>query len=261
VLECPPPLVKLFATCPGVDRVVAEGEVLPAFEVQAPLLSLPAVFGTTLQTVPAAVPYLAAEPAREGRWRRRLEGGGFQVGVVWQGNPRHPWDRWRSLPLSMLAPLAAVEGVRLESLQKGPGTEQLRALQGPLAVMDLGDELDAEGDFLDTAAVLQTLDLLISVDTATAHVAGALGVPVWLALAAVADWRWGWSRLDTPWYPSMRLFRQEFLGQWDEVLNEMVGQLRHMVSLGTLGARERPMPRTAEQMGLSHAATPGADSC
>ena len=232
VLECPPPLVALLSSCPGVDQVVAEGEPLPAFDVQAPLLSLPALCGSTLSTVAAQVPYLQADPARVASWRARLAAEtGFRVGVVWQGNPRHGWDRHRSLPLSCLEPLARIAGVRLVSLQKGPGQEQIAEVARRFAVLDLGGELDESGGaFVDTAAVMQSLDLVVTVDTAAAHVAGALGVPVWLALAAIADWRWLRQRDDTPWYPSMRLFRQERLGDWKTVFTRMAEELRPLVA-------------------------------
>jgi tetratricopeptide (TPR) repeat protein len=218
VLECPARMVPLLSTCAGVDRLVAEGEALPDFDVQAPLLSLPKLLGTTLQTVPAEVPYLHAEPRRVERWRKRLEGvQGLRVGVVWRGNPKFQWDRWRSVPLEELEPLAGVERVRLVSLQRGHEAEQVRVLRGRVPVMELGEELDIEGSFLDTAAVMRCLDLVVSADTATAHLAGALGVPVWVALAKVADWRWGSTQRSTPWYPSMRLFRQERLEEWGTV--------------------------------------------
>ncbi len=239
VLECPGFMVPLFSTCAGVDALVAEGSSLPEYDVQAPLMSLPGLLGTTLETVPADVPYLHAEPARVERWKARLEGvGGFKVGVVWQGNPRHPWDRWRSFPLQCLAPLAAVEGVRLVGLQKGAGVEQLKNLSGRFAVEDLGEELDAEGGaFLDAAAVMKGLDLVATADTAAAHLAGALGVRVWVALAAVADWRWLCGREDAPWYPTMRLFRQRTPGDWPEVFARMAAELRTLAGKGGVVAR------------------------
>src|SRR5262249_46220523 len=153
VLECPGLLTALLSTCPGVDRLVAEGEPLPEFDVQAPLKSLPGLLGTTPDAVPGREPYLRAEGGRGEAWRGG-GGGGFGGGVVGQGNPRHPWDRHRSFPLAALAPLAAVEGVRLVSLQKGPGAEQVRGLRGRFEVAELGPGLDAGGGaFLDTAAV------------------------------------------------------------------------------------------------------------
>jgi tetratricopeptide (TPR) repeat protein len=227
VLECPGCLVPLFRSLAGVDEMVAEGQSLPAFDVQAPLLSLPGLLGTTLATVPAEVPYLSAVPARVEKWRGRLEAiGGFKVGVVWQGNPRHEWDRWRSVPLARFAPLAALPGVRLLSLQKGPGAEQVRGLKSRFEVVELGEEMDGEGGaFLDTAAVMKCLDLVVAADTAAAHLAGALGVPVWLPLAAVTDWRWMVGREDTPWYPTIRLFRQQELGKWGVVFEAMAAEL------------------------------------
>jgi tetratricopeptide (TPR) repeat protein len=228
VLECPGFMAPLFSTLAGVDALVAEGAALPEFDVQAPLLTLPGLLGTTLKTVPADAPYLHAEQERVDKWKARLEGvGGFKVGVAWQGNPHHPWDRWRSFPLACLAPLAAVDGVRLVSLQKGAGVEQLRALMGRCAVEELGEGLDAEGGaFLDTAAVMKCLDLVVTPDTAVAHLAGALGIRIWLALSAVADWRWTGGRDDTPWYPTARLFRQTTQGEWDSVFRRMAEGVR-----------------------------------
>ena len=206
-------------------------------------MSLPGLLGTTLETTPADAPYLHADPARVEKWKERLEAlHGLKVGVVWQGNPNHPWDRWRSFPLARLAPLAAVEGVRLVGLQKGPGVEQLKALKGRFAVEEWGEGLDGEGGaFLDTAAVMQGLDLVVTADTAAAHLAGALGVNVWVALSAVADWRWMVGREDTPWYPTMRLFRQAALGDWEEAFGRMADELRRLV-----GRERRGVPARVE---------------
>ncbi len=230
MLECPPQLVPLLSTCPGVDATVAEGEAPPAFDLQVSLLSLPALLGTTVETVPAEVPYLAAGPERAPAWRQKAEAhAGFRVGVCWQGNRFFTWDRHRSFPLRCLAPLAAVAGVRLVSLQKGRGADQLRSV--PFAVVDFGDELDPPpGGFRDAAALVMSLDLVISCDSAMAHLAGALGAPVWLALAAVADWRWLRDRPETPWYPRMVLYRQERLGEWAAVFERMADDLRRVVA-------------------------------
>jgi hypothetical protein len=204
---------------------------LPDFDVQAPLMSLPMLLGTTVESTPAKVPYLAADPTRAERWHQRLEAiPGFKVGVVWQGNRHFSWDGWRSFALAALAPIAAVEGVQLVSLQKGHGADQVRTLKGSCPVEEL-DGLDAEGGaFLDSAAVMKKLDLVVTADTASAHLAGALGVPVWVALSTVSDWRWMRDREDTPWYPSMRLFQQRSLGEWDEVFAHMAAALRPLVA-------------------------------
>jgi tetratricopeptide (TPR) repeat protein len=231
IFYCPPPLVELLSRCPGVDQIVAEGEIVTGFDVQAPLMSLLAICGTTLATVPAETPYIVVDPERVTAWRDRLpEDGTFRIGIVWQGNPRHGWDRHRSAPLLSLEPLARLEGVSLISLQKGPGREQIEAVRKRITVLDLGDELDASGGaFVDTSAVMQSLDLVVTVDTAAAHLAGALGVPVWLALSRIADWRWLCEREDTPWYPSMRLFQQKQLGDWQTVFTAMAELLRSFV--------------------------------
>jgi hypothetical protein len=223
LVECPHFLARLFATCPGVAEVVAEGQRLPHFDAYAPLMSLPALLGTTLETVPAAVPYLFPDPQAVADWSAVLARyPGFRVGITWQGNPHHAWDRHRSIPLAAFEPLARVPGVRLISLQRGPGTEQLDRLRGRFPVTVLPPRSD---DFTETAALLASLDLVITVDTATAHLAGALGRPVWVAVAAIADWRWLFRREDSPWYPTMRLFRQRQLGRWAPVLRRVARTL------------------------------------
>jgi tetratricopeptide (TPR) repeat protein len=232
VLECPGLLIPLLSTCAGIDQVVVEGQALPPFAVQVPLLSLPGLLGATPERVPGRVPYLSAEPVREEAWRQRLpQEGKFRVGIVWQGNPRFQGDRWRSAPLETFAPLARVEGAQLVCLQRGPGLEQVDALRGRFAVTRPEGDVDgAGGAFLDTAALMKCLDLVVCVDTAGGHLAGALGVSVWLALSAVADWRWLRKGEDTVWYPSMRLFRQRVLGEWHKVFAWMAEELRGQVA-------------------------------
>jgi hypothetical protein len=154
------------------------------------------------------------------------ETGDFKVGIAWQGSTTFAGDRMRSAPLRHFEPLARVEGVRLFGLQKGPGREQIRAVARRFRLIDLGGELDEiAGAFLDTAAVMMSLDLVVTTDTSVAHLAGALGVPVWVALSIGPDWRWLLGREDSPWYPSMRLFRQAHLHEWDEVFERMAGEL------------------------------------
>ena len=228
ILVCQPPLIRLLTRSPGIERLLVHGDPLPEFDVHTPLLSLPRLLGTTLESVPADVPYLDAEPQLVAAWRQRLGSyPGFKVGIVWQGNPKFRLDRLRSAPLTEFAPLARVPGVHLFSLQKGPGAEQLAPLTDRFPVTDLGSNLD---DFVDAAAVLKNLDLVISVDTAIAHLAGALGIPVWVALPFAPDWRWLMGREDSPWYPTMRLFRQTRPGQWEDVFHHIAEALQRRLA-------------------------------
>jgi Flp pilus assembly protein TadD len=232
IVQCPSQLVALLASCAGIDRLVGRGEPLPAFDLQAPLLSLPGIFHTSLADIPAAIPYLSADPGLVEHWRRELDGtGGFKVGIAWQGSPTNQYDRDRSIPLRFFEPLARCCGVRLLSLQKHWGVEQLQEVASRFPVIDLGSRLDeASGPFMDTAAVMKNLDLVVTSDTAIAHLAGALGVRVWVALAFIPDWRWLLDRGDSPWYPTMRLFRQRRRGDWQGVFNEVQRDLCELSS-------------------------------
>jgi Flp pilus assembly protein TadD len=233
VVECQKPLVPLVATCPGIDQIVARGDALPAFDVHSPLLRLMGLFTTTLETIPASIPYLRADAGRVDRWRHRLaDWPGFQVGVAWQGNPKHTRDRDRSFPLAQFERLAGIAGVRLISLQKGHGTEQLRELGGRFPVVDLGDLVDPDlATMQDTPAVMMTLDLIVTLDTSLAHLAGALGLPVWIALPKAPDWRWLIGRDDSPWYPTARLFRQSERGCWGPVFDRIAAALQEQLGL------------------------------
>jgi ADP-heptose:LPS heptosyltransferase len=227
IVECQKALLGLFQGCPGIDQLVATGEELPPFDVYAPLISLPGILGTTLETIPAKTPYLFPRPPLVEHWRQRLAGlDGFKIGITWQGSPEYHGDRFRSIPLRYFGRLAQAAGVRLVSLQKGVGVEQLADVRDRFAVVDFTDELDQQsGPFVDTAAVMKSLDLVVTSDTATAHLAGALGVPVWVALPFAADWRWLLDRSDSPWYPTMRLFRQKERGDWQGVFEEIKNAL------------------------------------
>jgi tetratricopeptide (TPR) repeat protein len=234
VFEVMPSLKALLRTLPPAIRLVARGEPLPAFDYYCPLLSLPFAFETRLETIPASMPYLTAEPQRTASWMERLRAiPRLRVGVVWQGNPvveKLIWARGRSIPLAALAPLAHLRGVSLVSLQKGPGIEQLRDVSFADRIVDLHADLDRGPDaFLDTAAVIAGLDLVISSDTSVAHLAGALGRPVWTVLAASPEWRWGLSSSDSPWYPTMRLFRQTTDGDWDAVVAALAVSLQELI--------------------------------
>jgi tetratricopeptide (TPR) repeat protein len=214
VLSVQPQLRELLSSLDAAIRIVARGEEPGDCDYQCALLSLPLAFATTLAEIPAALPYLSADPHRVALWGRRLGAEGFKVGIAWQGS-RHRIDVGRSAPLAMFSRLATVPGVRLICLQKGAGIEQLDT-GGPrlerLAGFDEGPQA-----FLDSAAVMVHLDLVITCDTALAHLAGALGRPTWVALKHVPDWRWLLGRADSPWYPGMRLFRQPWPGDWESV--------------------------------------------
>jgi tetratricopeptide (TPR) repeat protein len=228
IVECAPQLAKLLMTCPGVDRLVVAGEPLPPFDVFAPLLSLPRIFGTTLESIPASVPYLRPEPSLVETWRGDLAGEkGFKVGIAWQGRRANPADEVRSIPLLQFEPLARIAGVRLYSLQVGEGTEQLAEVAGDWPITDLGERL---GDFHNTAAIMRNLDLVITCDSAAAHLAGAIGTRVWIALAFAPDWRWMLEREDSPWYPTARLFRQRRLGDWGDVFARMADELAQWIA-------------------------------
>ncbi|HEV2664392.1 MAG TPA: tetratricopeptide repeat protein, partial [Blastocatellia bacterium] len=192
------------------------------------LLSLPYRFGTALSTIPAEVPYLRAEKERVARWKARLGDQGFAIGIAWQGNPRG--DVGRSVALSEFLPLARVPGVRLISLQKHYGLEQLAKLPAGMEVEQLGSDFDDGPDaFIDTAAVMESLDLIITSDTSVAHLAGALGRPTWVTLRKIPEWRWLLYRSDSPWYPTMRLFRQETDGDWASVFSTIADELRRLL--------------------------------
>jgi Flp pilus assembly protein TadD len=228
LVEVPPALKRLVATCHGVDGVIATGETRPKFDVQVPLLSLPGIFGTSLETIPASVPYLWPDEASIADWNRELGSSAhFRIGIAWQGNPARPSDRFRSIPLAQFAGLAQIEGVQLYSLQMGAGREQLTALGPQSPIVDLAARL---GDFYHTAALVRNLDLVISCDSAPTHLAGALGVPAWLASAVAPDWRWLLERSDSPWYPSVQVFRQSQPGDWSGVFQTMAAALRAMIA-------------------------------
>lgn len=231
IVRCQKPLAPLLRSCPGIDQLVPMGEPLPPFDMHAAMVSLPGLLHTTVDTIPASVPYLFAEPERVARWKSKLAHyREFKIGVVWQGRQLNRGNLLRSAPLVEFAPLAQLPRVRLISLQKGYGQEQIAAAAAVAPVTVLDEPLDENGAFLDTAAVMTQLDLVICVDTAIGHLAGALGVPVWLALGSVAEWRWLTVRDDTPWYPSMRLFRQSKRGDWKSVFSEMSRRLESLLA-------------------------------
>jgi tetratricopeptide (TPR) repeat protein len=227
------PLVELLASLHPAVGICALGAVPAVSDYYIPLMSMPHAFRTDIGSVPSTVPYLAAEPHRIGIWKARIGIEGFRVGISWQGTPGGDIDIGRSFPARHLEALACIPGVRFISLQKNAGTEQLRQLSSGMKVEAFGDALDpGPSAFLDTAAAMENLDLVISSDTAVAHLAGALGRPVWVALSHVPDWRWLMDRDDTPWYPTMKLFRQTQWNDWDGVFEAMKNTLRGLLRAG-----------------------------
>jgi len=229
LLAAPRRWLPILRSCAGVDAANVEfcdeAEPLPPFDVHAPLASLPCVFKTDLASIPARVPYLSAPQDLVERWRERLGNAkDLRVAINWHGNPENLAARQRWIPLNQFAPLAGIEGVRLVSVQKVGGLEQL--VLAPFPVENLGPELDeGAAALVDTAAVIQNVDLVITNDSAVAHLAGALGVPTWVALPADPDWRWLLDRADSPWYPSLKLFRQSQRGDWAEVFTRIAAEL------------------------------------
>jgi Flp pilus assembly protein TadD len=226
-LACGPEMAALMRHCfPGLS-VFHRWDQCPDIVAYCPLSGLPRLHGTRLDTIPGDVPYLAAPPDRLRHWQRRLDGllppGLLRVGIAWNGRPRPPN---RSAHLRDFAPLAALDGIALVSVQTGPAQEQLGSYYGRAPLLGLGHEI---GDFADTAAILSQLDLVISVDTAVAHLAGALGRPAWVMLPRAPDWRWLLGREDSPWYPTMRLFRQQTPRDWRPVMHAMAERLPQMV--------------------------------
>ena len=223
VVLCPSQLGTLLAGQVGIDEVATDPASLPGFDVHCPLLSVPRVVGTMLETVPRSGPYIVADPVLKAHWHRRLAAlaPARNVGIVWAGSAGHVNDRNRSMRLADFAPLA-MEGCRFFSLQKGEPSAQARVPLPGLALVDWTDEL---GDLSQTAALIANLDLVISVDTAVAHLAGAMGKGVCVLLPHAPDWRWMWGREDSPWYPTMRLIRQPVRRDWGSVIQRVRGML------------------------------------
>jgi tetratricopeptide (TPR) repeat protein len=221
ILDCPKELVRLLRKAPGVDSIIATGDAQPRFDCHCPLLSLPLAFSTDLNAIPAEIPYLSPDLAAVAQWKSRIESTAtaFKVGLVWAGSAKNKLDRKRSIAFDQLFKLAA-PGIHFFSLQKG------REVQSPPPEMAFTDWTAELHDFDDTAALIANLDLVISVDTAVAHLAGAMGKPVWMMIPLVPDWRWLLNRTDSPWYPTMRIFRQESVGDWAGVVQNVADALQ-----------------------------------
>jgi hypothetical protein len=232
IFEVQAELRGLFQGFQGADEIVALSAGRPVdapHDYHVPLLSLPGIFGTRLDTVPSCRAYLSADLRKEALWDDRLGDGGMRVGIVWAGSAWHSKDPGRSCGIAPFQALASVPGLRLIGLQKGPAAAEALNSSAGFEFINWGGELN---DFSDTAALVSALDLVISVDTAVAHLAGAMGKPVWVPLPFVCDWRWLTNRPDSPWYPSMRLFRRGRDETWQEVFNRVAAELQGL-------ARER----------------------
>lgn len=226
VLGCSAEMGPLLSTIPGVKQYYSRWTDVPGHAAHCRLSSVPHLIHTTIETIPAQVPYLFADPTRIAAWRQRLEAmlphGVRRVGLAWTGRPTHPNDRRRSIPLARLAPLAAASRASFVSLQKPMPPADLAAMVQFPGFADLSADL---ADFGETAAVIANLDLIVTVDTAIGHLAGAMAKPVWIMLPKASDWRWLLERSDSPWYPTARLFRQQTPGAWDPVIAAVTAAL------------------------------------
>jgi len=227
IAEVQPPLKSLLTNLEGTSLLIAQGEPIPRFDVQCPIMSLPLAFKTTMETIPTKVPYLAVSKNIIEKWRSKLNGAEIKVGIAWAGNPNYPQDLDRSILLKNILPILRVKGARYFSLQK-----DLR--HGDKEMLDVNSQivrLDQEiSDFEDTAAIMMSLDLVISSDTSVVNLAGALGRPIWVLLPSNPDWRWLLGRSDSPWYPTAKLFRQISRGEWSTVTDDVCVELEKLVA-------------------------------
>lgn len=225
VLQISPEVLPFARRMKGIDALVVRGELPPPFDLHCEMMSLPMAMRLTFADLPGAMPYLFADPVRLKRWRKRLAGlARPRVALVWAGRPEHLNDANRSVTLASLAGFAT-EGVTFVSVQKGPKAAEAQSPPEGMRLVDLSGEIK---DFDDTAAILMNVDLLVSVDSSPVHLAGALGRPAWVMLPFIPDWRWLMGREDTPWYPSVRLFRQPRAGDWDSVVRAMAAELARL---------------------------------
>ncbi|MDT8304098.1 MAG: tetratricopeptide repeat protein, partial [Sedimentisphaerales bacterium] len=235
ILEARKPLYKLLQGFPGVDELIEaslDKKPIVKFDHHISLMDLPKIFETSLETIPAEVPYINCCPQKAEHWRNKLAGPDFKVGIVWAGSPSHGNDQNRSCTLKYFEPLTKIDGVRLYGLQKGKAAEQVEGLADEMTITNIGTEFE---DFSDTAAAIENLDLVISVDTSVLHLAGAMGKPVWALLPFAPEWRWMLNREDSPWYPTMKLFRQKKWGQWGSVFQDVAKELRTTTAKRKIG--------------------------
>ena len=228
IFEAFGPLLEIMRGFPGIDELVElspDRRHVENCDYYVPLMSLPMLFATDIPTIPSSIPYIFADPEKAGRWKNRIDKKGYKIGIVWAGKPEHENDGNRSCAIEHFFTLAGIRGIELYGLQKGGAARQAETLGGMKRIINFDRELK---DFSETAAAIENLDLVISVDTAAAHLAGAMGKPVWTLLPHAPDWRWLLERDDSPWYPTMRLFRQPARGDWDSVLDRVKDELQKL---------------------------------
>lgn len=229
LFETRAPLINLFQNMPGIDQLVVRADRRRSaadYDLYCPLLSLPGLLGTTLETIPNRVPYIRADAGKADQWAGRMDARAFKIGLVWSGNPTHHRGRIRSATLPDFDAVLQTPGVRFYGFQKGATAGDVVRYTDAGLIENLGNDF---ADFSDTAAAMAHLDLVISIDTSVAHLAGAMGKPVWVLLAYAADWRWLLDRNDSPWYPTMRLFRQEYKGDWSGIMTAVQQELKELL--------------------------------
>jgi len=235
ILEVPKSLIKLFEGLAGVKQLVEKENPKPHFDYQAPLMSLPFSFKTKIETIPNQIPYLKSKKEVCDQWAKYIGDEGFKVAIAWQGSTKGNVDIGRSFPVSLFEGIAKIEGIRLISLQKNEGIEQLKYLPEGMKIEILPESFDSGDDaFLDSAAIMKCVDLVITSDTALTHLAGALGIKTWMPLKYVPDWRWMLHRNDSPWYPNHRFFRQEIRDDWLGVFAKMEDELKTLNSVNKI---------------------------
>ena len=220
--------IKIFISkVDGVDQVIARGEQLPEFDIHCPLLSLPLIFNTSIETIPTNIPYIDADSILMQKWRNKVTNkhSKLKIGLVWTTGITD-LSKLKSFPLDTFSPLEQFDNITFYSLQKGDAAEQAKNPPKDMKLIDYTDEIN---DFSDTAALIKNLDLVISADTAVAHLAGALGSRIWILLSSVPIWPWMLHHEDSPWYPTMKLFRQPSKGDWESVIDKVIVELQKLL--------------------------------
>lgn len=232
IVYCQKPLKHILKNCSYIDQIVCSDDEIPDFDYQVPITFLPELFQTTVDSIPQNIPYLAIEEHFCISWKKKLaDDSFFKIGICWHGENRHdPQTALRSLPLQKLIPLFKLPGVKIYNLQVGEALDEINSLPSYCCLNSFGPDFDKKnGAFVDTAAIMKNLDLVITIDTSIAHLAGGLGMPVWVLLPYASEWRYLLNRNDSPWYPTMKLFRQPFSGDWQSVMVQVVQTLSNLI--------------------------------